>query len=146
MPGKGVMPRTLECSPSEAQETWLRAYDRAIEVHGEGERARWIAYAALRNEFKRASDHWEPKSDKEPPKPRRTTARRSQRGREEESVRGGRDRCSPELLYLAKKLAIEQYDGLNRREVVDAIRSKFGLASREGESSARAAVRNEGGA
>jgi ChaB len=45
---KTEMPSTLKDSPPEAKRAFMKTYDRAVELYGEGERARRTAFAALK--------------------------------------------------------------------------------------------------
>ena len=57
------LPGTLKRSSQEAQETFLRALHDAARVHGPGEQAQRIAYAALKRDFEKRGDHWIAKRD-----------------------------------------------------------------------------------
>lgn len=54
------LPDTLKRSSKEAQGTWLKAHNSAVEQYGEGERAHRTAFSALKHEFEKLGDHWEP--------------------------------------------------------------------------------------
>lgn len=77
MPGRKELPSTLERSPKEAQETWIKAHDSAVETYGEGQRAHRTAFAALKHSFEKVGDHWEKKGDADRRTSRRRRARRS---------------------------------------------------------------------
>jgi cation transport regulator ChaB len=64
MPGEQDMPSTLRRSPREAQETYVKSHDRAVEQYGEGRIAHQVAFAAVKRGFEKVGDHWEPKSDR----------------------------------------------------------------------------------
>ncbi|TWJ30149.1 ChaB protein [Micromonospora sagamiensis] len=66
MPGREVLPSTVRRSPEKAQRTWAKTHDSAVETYGEGERAHRTAFAALKHEFEKVGDHWEPKGRKGP--------------------------------------------------------------------------------
>lgn len=61
MPGREELPSTLERSSPEAQRTWIKAHDSAVEQYGEGERAHRVAYGALKHTHEKVGDHWERK-------------------------------------------------------------------------------------
>jgi cation transport regulator ChaB len=61
VPGREELPSTLERSPKEAQRTWIKAHDSAVEQYGEGERAHRGAYSALKHTYEKVGDHWERK-------------------------------------------------------------------------------------
>ncbi|QKW36041.1 ChaB family protein [Actinomadura sp. NAK00032] len=69
-PRKQELPGTLQRSPREAQETFAKAHDSAVETYGEGQRAHRTAYSALKHKFEKRGDHWEPKGRKGPSDPR----------------------------------------------------------------------------
>ena len=57
------LPGTLQRSCREAQETFLRALDEAVRIHGEGDQAHRIAYKTLKQDFEKRGDHWIAKHD-----------------------------------------------------------------------------------
>jgi len=54
----GELPGTLRRSSKEAQETFLRAYDSAVQAHGDGDEAYRVAYVELKQKFEKRGDHW----------------------------------------------------------------------------------------
>lgn len=52
------LPRTLQRSSREAQETFLRALDDAVRIHGVGDQAQRIAYTVLKQGFEKRGDQW----------------------------------------------------------------------------------------
>jgi ChaB protein len=52
------LPGTLQRSCREAQETFLRALDEAVQTHGVGDQAHRIAYRVLKQDFEKRADHW----------------------------------------------------------------------------------------
>jgi len=58
---KSELPATLRRSPAKAQRTFAKAHDAAVKEYGEGGRAHRVAYAALKHNFEKVGDHWEPK-------------------------------------------------------------------------------------
>ncbi len=54
----GELPATLLRSSQEAQETFRKARDGAIQVHGEGDEAHRAAYRALKQKFEKRGDQW----------------------------------------------------------------------------------------
>ena len=52
------LPGTLQRSCREAQETFLRALDEAVPIHGKGDQAHRIAYMTLKQDFEKRGDHW----------------------------------------------------------------------------------------
>jgi ChaB len=51
MPTRRELPDTTARSRKKAQRTSLQAHDSAVETYGEGERAHWTAFAALKHSF-----------------------------------------------------------------------------------------------
>ena len=52
------LPRTLQRSCPEAQETFRRALHDAVRTHGAGDQAHRAAYLALKQKFEKRDDHW----------------------------------------------------------------------------------------
>ena len=57
----GELPGTLKRSSKEAQETFTKAHDSAVQAYGEGDQAERAAYARLKQKFEKRGDHWIPK-------------------------------------------------------------------------------------
>lgn len=66
MPARKEMPSTIRRSSKQAQNTWAKAHDSAVETYGEGERAHRTAFAALKHSYEKVGDHWEHKGDTGP--------------------------------------------------------------------------------
>lgn len=115
MPASEEMPSTIARSPKHAQEVWSAAHDSAVESYGEGERAHRTAFAALKHQFEKVGDHWEPK---ERPGP-------SDKGATDRSgdTAGGVDaNASKAHLYeLAKRLDVPGRSNMSKDELVEAI-------------------------
>ncbi|MEV4294753.1 ChaB family protein [Microbispora rosea] len=119
MPGRKELPSTLERSPKEAQETWIKAHDSAVETYGEGQRAHRTAFAALKHSFEKVGDHWEKKEGRGPsdeqakkgtPKPGKT-------------AEGVDANASKQHLYdVASRLGIPGRSKMTKDELVDAIK------------------------
>lgn len=60
--GKVNVPSTIKRSSPKAQRTYVKTKKGAEKQYGEGELASRTAYAQLKKKFKKAGDHWEPKS------------------------------------------------------------------------------------
>lgn len=58
---KSELPSTLQKSDAHAQRTFAKAHDAAVKEYGEGQRAHRVAYAALKHNYEKVGDHWEPK-------------------------------------------------------------------------------------
>ena len=125
MPGREDMPSTIRRSPAEAQDTWVKAHDAAVEQYGEGERAHRTAFSALKHKFEKVGDRWRKKrggakgpSDaqarKSTPQSRRSPAK---------TAEGVDANASKEHLYeVAKDLGIEGRSSMNKSQLVDAIK------------------------
>ncbi len=61
-PSSGELPGTLRRSSKEAQETFTKAYDSAVQAYGAGDQADRAAYSALKQGFEKRGDHWIPKA------------------------------------------------------------------------------------
>lgn len=117
---KDDLPGTLERSPEDAQETWLKAHNSAIEQYGDGRRAHQTAYSALKHSYEKVGDHWEPKDGKGPSDPR---AKRG-KGQPGGQTAGGVDvegHTKQELYERAKKLDIEGRSKMSKMELAKAI-------------------------
>jgi cation transport regulator ChaB len=121
MPARQELPDTLKRSPRQAQETWSKAHDGAVESYGEGRRAHQTAYAALKRTFHKVEDHWELKERKGPSDPRAA----GKRG--EGKSFGGVDyygSTKAELYERAKKLDVRGRSSMNKEELAEAISKK----------------------
>jgi len=130
MPGRQELPSTLKRSPEKAQRTWIEAHDSAVEQYGEGERAHRVAFGALKHSFEKVGDHWEPKeggrkgpSDSQSERPR---------GRGGRSGEGVDEKASKEHLYrIAKRLDVPGRSGMDKKQLLDAIRKANRRETRE---------------
>jgi cation transport regulator ChaB len=125
MPASEEMPSTIARSPERAQEVWSKAHDSAVESYGEGERAHRTAFAALKHEFEKVGDHWEPKEEWGP----------SDKGATDRSgdTAGGVDaNASKEHLYdIARKLDVPGRSNMSKDELVDAIQHENDRRTRQ---------------
>ncbi|MFE7644244.1 ChaB family protein [Streptomyces phaeoluteigriseus] len=121
MPGRQELPSTLERSSQEAQRTWIKAHDSAVDQYGEGERAHRVAYGALKHTHEKVGDHWERKEGgRKGPSDPRSARPRQQGGRSGEGVD---EQATKEHLYdLARRLDIDGRSRMSRSELLDAIR------------------------
>src|SRR2546430_16055813 len=55
------LPGTLKRSSKQAQETFTKAHDSAVQTYGEGDQADRAAYAEFKRKFEKRGDHWIPK-------------------------------------------------------------------------------------
>ncbi|MGA5352197.1 ChaB family protein [Streptomyces thermodiastaticus] len=121
MPGRQELPSTLERSAQDAQRTWIKAHDSAVETYGEGERAHRVAYGALKHKYEKVGDHWERKEHgRKGPSDPRSARPRGQGGRSGEGVD---ESASKQHLYgLAQQLGIEGRSHMSKGELLDALR------------------------
>ena len=54
----GELPGTVKRSSKEAQETFTKAHDSAVQAYGEGDQADRAAYAEFKRKFEKRGDHW----------------------------------------------------------------------------------------
>ncbi|RMI33164.1 ChaB family protein [Streptomyces triticirhizae] len=133
MPGRKELPATLERSPAGAQRTWIAAHDNAVTEYGEGQRAHRVAYAALKHTHEKVGDHWERKERgrKAPSDPR--SARPRQFGGR--GAQGVDERDTKAHLYeMAKRLDVPGRSGMNRGELLDAVKAANRRATRRARS------------
>lgn len=118
------LPGTLRRSPRKAQRTFAKAHDSAAEQYGDEERANRVAYNAVKHQFQKVGDHWEPKGHKGPSDERAANPRaRENRGR----TAGGVDvkgSSRQELMDRAAKLGIRGRSKMTKQELGEAIASK----------------------
>jgi cation transport regulator ChaB len=123
MPGREVLPSTLQRSPADAQRTWIKAHDSAVDQYGEGERSHRVAYGALKHKYEKVGDHWERKGGgrKGPSDPQSGRPR----GRGGRSGEGVDEKASKQHLYdVAKKLDISGRSKMSKQDLVKAIRKE----------------------
>jgi cation transport regulator ChaB len=115
MPASEEMPDTIRRSPKHAQRLWSAAHETAVESYGEGERAHRTAFAALKHEFEKVGDHWEPKERWGP-----SDAGAERRGA---GTAGGVDaNASKAHLYdIAKRLGVPGRSKMSKDDLVVAI-------------------------
>jgi len=54
----GELPGTIKRSSAEAQQTFIRARQRAVQAFGAGDQADREAYKELKRSFEKRGDHW----------------------------------------------------------------------------------------
>ena len=136
MPGYEELPSTLRRSSEEAQRTWIKAHDSAVEQYGEGERAHRVAFGALKHKFEKAGDHWERKEGgRKGPSDEQSARPRQEGGRSGEGVD---EQASREHLYgVARRLGIEGRSRMNKEELLGAIRKANRSATRQARQAER---------
>lgn len=122
MPAKEEMPSTIQRSPKRAREVWSKAHDSAVDSYGEGERAHRTAFSALKHEFQKVGDHWEPKDGKGPSDPQARQKTPSSRSQPRKTAGGVDANASKDDLYeTAKKLDISGRSSMSKKALVKAI-------------------------
>jgi cation transport regulator ChaB len=123
-PKQDELPDTLKRSPKKAQETFTKAHDSAVETYGEGERAHRVAYGAVKHQFEKVGDHWEPKKGKGPSDPRsKNPDARKNKGK----TFGGVDyegHTKKELYERAAQLDVPGRSRMSKEELAEAIARK----------------------
>jgi cation transport regulator ChaB len=134
MPAKDEMPSTIQRSPKKAQRTWAKAHDSAVETYGEGERAHRTAFSALKHEFEKVGDHWEPKGRKGPSD--KQAERSTPSSRKSRETAGGVDANATKghLMDIAKKLDIRGRSRMDKGELVEAIKKENARRTRKSRS------------
>jgi cation transport regulator ChaB len=123
-PRKEELPSTLQRSPEEAQETFAKAHDSAVETYGEGERAHRVAYGALKHKFEKVGDRWVPKEQKGPSDPR---SKNPDARRNKGKSFGGVDyegHTKQELYERAGELGVPGRSKMSKEELAEAIARK----------------------
>lgn len=119
MPARKELPSTLQRSPEDAQETWIKAHDSAVRTYGEGARAHRTAFAALKHSFEKVGDHWERKAAKGPSDAQARRGTPSQG----ETAEGVNANATKEHLYqTAARLGVKGRSKMNKNELVEAIK------------------------
>jgi cation transport regulator ChaB len=125
-PIKEELPSTIQRSPKEAQETFAKAHDSAVETYGEGQRAHRVAYSALKHKFEKKGDRWVKKDHKGPSDPRAADPKsRENHGKSY----GGVDvngNSKEELYKRAKDLDVQGRSKMSKEELAEAIARKQG--------------------
>lgn len=123
MPQKDDIPSTIKRSSKEAQRTWKKTHDSAVEEYGEGERAHRTAFSSLKHKFEKVGDHWEKKDSKGPSDPKAKSSYK-EKGHDEKKSYGGVDvegNTRQELIDRAKRLDVSGYSNMNKDELAEAI-------------------------
>lgn len=133
MPGRQELPSTLERSAKEAQRTWIKAHDSAVEQYGEGERAHRVAFGALKHKYEKVGDRWQRKEGgRKGPSDPQSARPRGQGGRSGEGVD---EQASKQHLYdMARDLDIEGRSRMSKAELLDAIRKANRSKTRQARS------------
>jgi ChaB/Rho termination factor, N-terminal domain len=128
VPARKEMPSTLRRSPREAQETWSKTHDSAVETYGEGEQAHRTAFASLKHSFEKVGDHWEAKKGKGPSDAQAARGR----GQRPTGTASGVDANASKqhLMEVARRLEIRGRSSMTKQELVDAIQKANARSTR----------------
>jgi len=133
VPGQQELPSTLDRSSKDAQRTWVKAHDSAVEQYGEGERAHRVAYSALKHKYEKVGDHWERKEHRRKGPSDPLAGRPRQLGGR--SGEGVDEKASKQHLYdVAKRLGVEGRSRMTKSELLDAVRKANRSKTREARS------------
>ena len=122
MPGREAMPSTIQRSDKHAQDLCSKTHDSAVEEYGERQRSHRTAFAALKNEYEKVGDHWEPKRHKGPSDPQAAREGAAARRRPTKTAGGVDANASKHHLYeLAKKLDVPGRSTMSKPELVEAL-------------------------
>ena len=121
MPARDELPSTVERSDPRAQEIWIKAHDSAVQTYGEGERAHRTAFAALKHEYEKVGDHWEPKEHRGPSDPHASKSVPASRSTSETAGGVDANASKDHLFDVARRLGIPGRSRMTKAELVHAI-------------------------
>lgn len=122
------IPSTLQRSDEKAQRTFAKAYDAAMEQYGSEERARRVAFAALKHTHEKIGDRWEPKDEPGP-----SDDRAAEGGLDSTTdTAGGVDANATKehLLDVARRLDVDGRSTMTKDELVEVIQRANDRATR----------------
>ncbi len=120
------IPGTLRRSPAKAQRTYAKTLVSAEQEYGRGERAARTAFAALKHQFEKVGDHWEPKAHKGPSDAQDAKSGRAARHSRAKTA-GGVDvlgHTRQALYERAKQLGIAGRSSMDKQTLAQAIAKK----------------------
>ncbi len=124
---RNELPSTLQKSDAKAQRTFAKAHDSAVKEYGEGERARRVAYSALKHSYEKVGDRWEAKDHKGPSDARARSGGPNAKGETAEGVNA--TATKKHLLDVARRLDITGRSSMSKDELVSAIKKANRRAS-----------------
>ncbi len=123
-PIKDELPGTIQRSPKEAQETFAKAHDSAVETYGEDrQRAHRTAYSALKHKFESAATTGSRRGTGAV-RPAGQEPRRPQRQGQELRRRGRRGQQQEGALRPRRLLDVQGRSKMNKEELAEAIARK----------------------
>lgn len=123
-PVKEELPGTIQRSPKEAQETFAKAHDSAVQTYGEGQRAHRVAYSALKHKFEKKGNRWVAKDHKGPSDPRAEDPKaREGHGKSYGGV-DVKGNTKEELYKRAADLDVQGRSKMSKEELAEAIARK----------------------
>lgn len=129
MPGREVLPSTVQRSDPRAQEIWAKTHDAAVDTYGEGERAHRTAFASLKHEYEKVGDHWESKGRRGPSDEQAARGYAAPRTQTAAGVDANATR--EHLLGVARKLDIPGSAKMDKPALVKAIQKANDRKTRE---------------
>ena len=133
---KPTIPGTLKRSEPHAREVWEKTLESAMETYDEDEAAYRVAYGALKHQYKKEGDHWEPKerwgpSDEQSARGPDTRIK-STDPRTARTARGavaGVERTKDDLMADAKRFGVSGRSRMNKEALAVAIHEAKGRRS-----------------
>ncbi len=130
-PKQSELPRPVRKSSEEAQRTYAKAHDSAVETYGEGERAHRTAYSSLKHKFEKKDDRWVKKDQKGPSDPRAKDPNARKRSGQKDGTRtfGGVDvegNTKQELYERAKRTGVEGRSRMSKEDLAEALARRGG--------------------
>lgn len=126
---KEELPSTLQRSEQQAQDTFAKTYDSALESYDNDEsRAARAAYASLKHSYEKVGDHWEAKENRGPSDQRAEEGPSSS----EPTAQGVDANASKGHLYKrAQELNIDGRSKMDKDELVKALMKANDAATRK---------------
>jgi cation transport regulator ChaB len=127
MPGKKKvdpddLPSPIARSDEKAQRTFAETHESALQTRqheGDEQYAHRVAYSALKHNYEKVGDHWEPKEESGPSDAQAETTGPGQ----DRETHGGVDANASKkhLQDLARKLDVKGRSSMDKRELAEAI-------------------------
>ena len=113
------LPSTLQRSEEHAQDVFGETLASAEDSYGRGERASRTAFSALKHQYEKVGDHWEPKDVKGP-----SDRGAEQTGPGDHPTEGGvnANASKAHLLSVARRLDVHGRSTMSKDELIEAIK------------------------